>query len=284
MKKILLFLGLAMALIVLSAGTLRAQSDKEIIKAANIDVKDKDYDLAFQKIITVSKPENKKVQEILKETYPNLIADYLSKATAVKINDKDSLMVKYEKLEQIIGFLNEAVVTDSLFKKMAKPDLYKSLSKKKKIESTLTTYNKKLKVVNGILAKQDTLGVAGDTAKTEVTNNVQHTDTTSNTNDVNTSPVTNNTNVSTTTTIATTNINTDEKKYYIIAGSYKSETDAQNAVNSLKALGYASEIVGQNAYGNYRISYSNFSNKDDAQKELEKIKNSVQADAWIFEK
>ncbi|MFH0865486.1 MAG: SPOR domain-containing protein [Bacteroidota bacterium] len=286
MKKILLPFSLMTAFIVLSTGTLSAQSDKEIIKAADKDINDKNYYLAFEKIITVSQPEKKKAQEVLKKVYPNLIADYLSKATAVKINDKDSVMVKCEKLGQVIGFLKEGMVTDSLFKKMAQPDLYKSLSKKKKIESTLKTSTGKLKTIMDYIAKQELANKINDSIKQDSIMQTVKADT-GLSNNTSTQQVTNtsdNTTVANSNSTLQTTNNSGEKKYYIIAGSYTSEEAAQTAVNNLKAQGFASEIAGQNAYGNIRICYNSFFNKEDALKELERIKSSVQADAWMLEK
>lgn len=280
----------------MSYAPIIAQSDKEIIKEANEDIKNSNFEQAFSKIITVSKPENSKVQDVLKETYANLIADYISKATAIKVSDKDSLQVKHDKIIEIIGYLNDANATDSIFKKLAKPDLYKSLSKKKKVESTLSKYNKTLKSVDDAIAKRNAPAVTADTAKTDNSTVVMPNDTASNATSANTNTAqetnatnTNSSNVANTSSANVTNNtatgNSGEKKFYIIAGSYKSEADAQTAVNSLKALGYnAAEIVGQNAYGNFRICYSSFASKVDAQTELEKIKSSVQADAWILEK
>lgn len=285
MKKVFLSIALVIA-VVLVPRIMNAQSDKDIIKEANADIKNKAYDLAFQKIITVSQPEKKKAQEVLKSCYPKLIADYLSKATAIKFSDKDSLSVKREKLEQVISYLDDALIADSLFKKCATAELYKSLSKKKKIESTKKTSVNKLKTINDILIKREQDAKANDTLALDTTSQVQTPVQTST--DANaTNQFTNTTEINSAPKEAAINTSTTpsgEKKYYIIAGSYKTEADAQVAVNNLKNLGYASsEIVGQNAYGSYRISYNGFATKEEAAAELEKIK-LIQTDAWILEK
>lgn len=261
------------SLLSLPVRVLRAQTDKEIIKAADIDIKDKDYDLAFKRISTVSDPGKKKVQEILKKSYPNLVAEYVSKAGAVKLNDKDSSIVKREKLEEIIGYLSEGIKTDSILKKLAKPDLYKTLSKKKKMESTLKTSKGKLKTLNENIAKQIEEKRLSDSllqdsimqSMPEIQPNIDDQKTDLSLSDSQPSDI------------------NGGKKFYIIAGSYANETDAQAAVNTLISKGYASEIVGQNAYGNYRISYCGYADKDEALLELEKIRQ-IQSDVWLFEK
>jgi cell division septation protein DedD len=295
MRKIFLPLGLIAAFLIAPA-ILRAQSDKDIIKEANADIKNKAYDLAFQKIITVSQPEKKKAQEVLKSCYPNLIADYLSKASAIKLSDKDSLNVKREKLEQIISYLNDGLIADSILKKLAEPGMYKSVSKKKKIESTMKNTTSKLKTIIDIIAKKEQEAKANDTLAKDTVQQTQlqpqtqtqiqsQTQTPADNNNFN-QPV-NNTQVNANTSETVANTSTTpsgDKKYFIIAGSYKTEADAQVAVNNLKDMGYSSsEIVGQNAYGSFRICYSSFVSKDQATSELEKIRQ-IQTDAWILEK
>ena len=284
MKKYLVFLSFVLSIMFMSLSPSHAQSDKELIKAANKDIKNKDYEPAFMKILNVSKPEQKKPQAILKETYPNVIAGNFTKANAVKISDKDNEKTKSEKLEKIIAILKDNCTVDSLFKKNAQPSLYKSLSKRKKVESTLATYNAKLKVINDARLKLERIKIVADSLRSDSIAKVMeaadslkramaaHADSLAAKNASNSAGK-----------VSTANAASGDKKYYIIAGSYKTQEDAQTAVNRLKTLGYASEIVGQNSYGNLRISYSGFNDKSDALKELEKIKG-VQADAWLFEK
>jgi len=274
------------ALLCLSFDQLSAQSDKEIIKAANLDIKNKDYELAFKKIITVSKPEQKKPQDILEKTYPYVIAGNFTKANAIKLSEKDNDQVTIEKLGQIISYLQDNCTVDSLFKKAAEPALYKSLSKKKKNESTLATFKARLKTINEARIKQEQLKFTADSLRADsIAKAIQAADTLKKT-----ATSTSDSAISKNITSSTTLVNGEntavsgDKKYYIIAGSYKTQVEAQAAVSKLKASGYASEIVGANAYGNLRICYSGFNDKTEALKELEKIKGNVQVDAWLLEK
>jgi len=73
-------------------------------------------------------------------------------------------------------------------------------------------------------------------------------------------------------------------KYYIIQGYYRTTEEANLEVNKLKALGYSPEITGLNQLGCYRVSYYSFNNKDEALKELERMRNQVQKDVWLLVK
>jgi cell division septation protein DedD len=247
------------------------------------------------------------VQDVLKEVYPNLINAIFAKVTAIKITEKDKDQAKMDKLQQIIDILNEGKDDDDQFKKLAAPALYKSQSKEKKIESTITTNNNKLKAIVNKTTKKETIS---DSLHTDSITKTKAVDTSTVKNTENNTPVTNssdntvsnnttiaaatNANTNTKTTVAantnstaitsTTNTaNTGVKKYYIINGSYKTEADAQAAVTKLKAQGYNAEIPGKNSYGDFRVSYNSYADKAEAQKELEQIKGKIQADAWLLE-
>lgn len=87
----------------------------------------------------------------------------------------------------------------------------------------------------------------------------------------------------TTTTSGVTNYSI-MNKFFVIAGSFKTETEAQAAVNALIAVGYAnSVVVGKSDAGNWRIAYSGYKTKDEATADLPKWKQ-VNASAWVFEK
>ena len=75
-----------------------------------------------------------------------------------------------------------------------------------------------------------------------------------------------------------------DNKFFIIAGSYNSETEANDAVAKLKTSGYPiAEVVGQASKGKWRVAYAGFKTKEEADKELSKIKQKISS-AWLFEK
>ncbi len=73
-------------------------------------------------------------------------------------------------------------------------------------------------------------------------------------------------------------------KYFIIGGAFESLSNAQKLVENLKNQGFDSEIVGLNKYGLYRVSYSKFSDRTEASKQLKVIKKDKNPSAWIFVK
>lgn len=74
-----------------------------------------------------------------------------------------------------------------------------------------------------------------------------------------------------------------EPKYYLIAGSYTTLKAAQSAVDSLKAIGYQSELVGKNNIGGIRICFSSYENYTDAITELNRIKKDVTKNVWLYD-
>ena len=71
------------------------------------------------------------------------------------------------------------------------------------------------------------------------------------------------------------------KQYYIVAGCFQQESNADNYVDYLNAQGYNSQKFGK--YGGlYAVSFNSFNSYSDAQKELNKIKKSTEPGAWIL--
>lgn len=78
---------------------------------------------------------------------------------------------------------------------------------------------------------------------------------------------------------------TIDKNFYIIAGSYPTEQQANDAVADLKGKGFTdAEVVGKNSYGSYRIAYKGYATNEEAAKDLTKIKQTINPSAWVFEK
>lgn len=74
-------------------------------------------------------------------------------------------------------------------------------------------------------------------------------------------------------------------RFFIISASYKTESEAYDAVNALKIKGFtASEVVGKNTSGNWRVCYKSYFTKEDALKDLQEIQQNINKTAWIFEK
>lgn len=72
----------------------------------------------------------------------------------------------------------------------------------------------------------------------------------------------------------------DQPRFYIVAGCFSEASNADALVQSLRAKGYNAEEFGR--IGNlHAVSYAAFDNRNDALRELERIRREEQADAWM---
>lgn len=72
----------------------------------------------------------------------------------------------------------------------------------------------------------------------------------------------------------------EDLRYYIVAGCFRDEINAEELVDSLKAIGYRAEKFGK--IGDlYAVSFASFDNKDLAVKELDRIRKEHHPDAWM---
>lgn len=70
------------------------------------------------------------------------------------------------------------------------------------------------------------------------------------------------------------------KRYYIVAGCFSDENNADNLVQTLLEQGYPAQKFG--IISNLScVSYSSFADKAEAGRELNKIRSEVQSDAWL---
>ena len=71
-------------------------------------------------------------------------------------------------------------------------------------------------------------------------------------------------------------------RFYIVAGAFREEINADNLVKELRQKGYNAEKFGK--IGNlHAVSYGVYKTKAEADAELRKIHNGVDAEAWIKE-
>ena len=71
-----------------------------------------------------------------------------------------------------------------------------------------------------------------------------------------------------------------EKRFYIVAGCFRDEVNAEAMVKELKQKGFKAEKFG--TIGNlHAVSYSSFPDKEKAIKELERIRKEVAPEAWM---
>ncbi len=71
-------------------------------------------------------------------------------------------------------------------------------------------------------------------------------------------------------------------QYHIIGGSFAVPENAQNFLKQLQQKGYTSYIVGTNANGLAMVSYAGFASETDALLLLQKIQQSENSQAWLY--
>ncbi len=69
-------------------------------------------------------------------------------------------------------------------------------------------------------------------------------------------------------------------RYYIVAGCFRDEINADELVKSLNDVGFKAEKFGR--IGNlYAVSFASFDDKEPAVKELQRIRKEIHPDAWL---
>jgi len=72
----------------------------------------------------------------------------------------------------------------------------------------------------------------------------------------------------------------DDLRYYIVAGCFRDEINADELVKSLNDVGFKAEKFGR--IGNlYAVSFASFDDKELAVKELQRIREEIHPDAWM---
>lgn len=72
------------------------------------------------------------------------------------------------------------------------------------------------------------------------------------------------------------------KKYFVVDNIFRNEELAIKRVEKLKTEGFDSEIAGQTRQGLHIVVYNGFSDKQVADKELSRIRQSTNKDAWLY--
>lgn len=70
--------------------------------------------------------------------------------------------------------------------------------------------------------------------------------------------------------------------YHIVAGAYRMEANAEKKVSQLREKGYSPLKMEVNRYGLHQVLYASFAEKGEAQRKLQEIQKSENADAWLL--
>lgn len=81
---------------------------------------------------------------------------------------------------------------------------------------------------------------------------------------------------------ATLSLEKQTGNYHIVAGAFRVEANSDKKIKQLRAKGYKARKIGANRYGLHEVVYASFENRADAQRELYKIRNEHNRDAWLL--
>ena len=70
--------------------------------------------------------------------------------------------------------------------------------------------------------------------------------------------------------------------YHIVAGAFRVEANSVKKVNQLRDKGYEARKIGANRYGLHEVVYASFKTREEAQRELYKIRREHNRDAWLL--
>lgn len=80
----------------------------------------------------------------------------------------------------------------------------------------------------------------------------------------------------------TLTVKSDKLPYHIVAGVFSKEQNAAREYNSLLKLGYEARRIGANKKGYFPVLYGSFSSYAEAQKVMDKIKQTHNPEAWLL--
>ncbi|MEL0255842.1 MAG: SPOR domain-containing protein, partial [Burkholderiaceae bacterium] len=75
----------------------------------------------------------------------------------------------------------------------------------------------------------------------------------------------------------------NQELFSVIAGSFRSLSNAEKKVESLKSEGYPAELAQSNPDGLYRVAYGRYSTKKEAVNMLYFLKYTLEEEAWYLE-
>ena len=81
---------------------------------------------------------------------------------------------------------------------------------------------------------------------------------------------------------ATLSLEKQSGNYHIVAGAFRIEANSEKKVNQLRDKGYKARKIGVNRYGLHEVVYASFETREEAQRELYKIRREHNRDAWLL--
>ena len=70
--------------------------------------------------------------------------------------------------------------------------------------------------------------------------------------------------------------------YHLIAGAFRSEENAEKALQMLIDQGFKAKKLDKNKYDLYPVAYGSYATLEEAEMEKQKLKRDVDAEAWLL--
>ena len=80
------------------------------------------------------------------------------------------------------------------------------------------------------------------------------------------------------------NLKKQSGNFHVVAGAFRVKANSEKKLQQLKSLGFSARLIGVNKYGLHQVAYESFQERLDALKNLRKIKNTQNPDAWLLVK
>ncbi len=82
----------------------------------------------------------------------------------------------------------------------------------------------------------------------------------------------------------TLTVKEEKLAYHVVAGVFRSETNAQKVYDELVAAGFKARRIKANRHGNFPVLYGSYATYTEAQQSMKQIHRSTNKDAWLMVK
>lgn len=72
------------------------------------------------------------------------------------------------------------------------------------------------------------------------------------------------------------------KNIHIVGGAFREEANANKKLEQLRKQGFDAKLIGKNKYGLHQVSFSSFSDIEEAKTQLRKVKRNHLSSAWLL--
>ncbi len=80
------------------------------------------------------------------------------------------------------------------------------------------------------------------------------------------------------------NVTKQSGNFHLVAGAFRVEANSDKKLKQLQKIGFNARKIGKNKYGLHQVVYSSYDTRGEAQRELYKIRRSINKSAWLLVK